>query len=273
MTLLIIILLPLFAGAAGTLVAQRRGFSAAAWAAAVPTAASLALLAGEAPEILTGEQIIVSRPWLPSVGLNLSLRLDGLSLLFGLLILGIGLLVILYARYYLPPEDRIGRLYALLMLFTTAMLGIVFSENALLLLMFWELTSLSSFLLIGFWTHSPLARQGARMAFAVTGGGGLALLGGLLLMGNIAGSFELSAWFAARDAIRNHPQFNIALALILLGAFTKSAQFPFHFWLPAAMAAPTPVSAFLHSATMVKAGCFYSRGSIHCLAGTSCSST
>ncbi len=256
MTLLIIILLPLFAGAAGTLVAQRRGFSAAAWAAAVPTAASLALLAGEAPEILTGEQIIVSRPWLPSVGLNLSLRLDGLSLLFGLLILGIGLLVILYARYYLPPEDRIGRLYALLMLFTTAMLGIVFSENALLLLMFWELTSLSSFLLIGFWTHSPLARQGARMAFAVTGGGGLALLGGLLLMGNIAGSFELSAWFAARDAIRNHPQFNIALALILLGAFTKSAQFPFHFWLPAAMAAPTPVSAFLHSATMVKAGVF-----------------
>ncbi|HET6674728.1 MAG TPA: monovalent cation/H+ antiporter subunit A [Nitrospiraceae bacterium] len=256
MTLLIIILLPFFAGAAGTLMAQRRGFSAAAWAAAVPTAASLALLAGEVPEILTGEHIIVSWPWLPSVGLNLSLRLDGLSLLFGLLILGIGLLVILYTRYYLSPEDRIGRLYALLMLFTTAMLGIVFSENALLLLMFWELTSLSSFLLIGFWTHSPLARQGARMAFAVTGGGGLALLGGLLLIGNIAGSFELSAWFAARDAIRNHPQFNIALALILLGAFTKSAQFPFHFWLPAAMAAPTPVSAFLHSATMVKAGVF-----------------
>jgi multicomponent K+:H+ antiporter subunit A len=135
-------------------------------------------------------------------------------------------------------------------------LGIVFSENALLLLMFWELTSLSSFLLIGFWTHSPLARQGARMAFAVTGGGGLALLGGLLLVGNIAGSFEFSDWFAAREAIRNHPHFNVALALILLGAFTKSAQFPFHFWLPAAMAAPTPVSAYLHSATMVKAGVF-----------------
>jgi multicomponent K+:H+ antiporter subunit A len=256
MTLPIIILLPFLAGAAGTLIAQRRGFSAAAWAAAAPVAMSLALLTGEMPEILTGEQFIVSRPWLPQVGLNLSFRLDGLTLLFGLLILGIGLLVILYARYYLSPGDRIGRLYALLMLFMTAMLGIVFSENALLLLMFWELTSLSSFLLIGFWTHSPLARQGARMAFAVTGGGGLALLGGLLLVGNIAGSFEFSDWFAAREAIRNHPHFNVALALILLGAFTKSAQFPFHFWLPAAMAAPTPVSAYLHSATMVKAGVF-----------------
>lgn len=256
MTLPIIILLPFLAGAAGALLAQRRGFTAAAWAAAAPVAASLALLVREAPEILAGGQFIASRPWLPQLGLNLSFRLDGLSLLFGLLILGIGLLVILYARYYLSPEDRIGRLYALLMLFMTAMLGIVFSENALLLLMFWELTSLSSFLLIGFWTDSPLARQGARMAFAVTGGGGLALLGGLLLVGDIAGSFEFSAWFAAREAIRNHPRFNVALGLILLGAFTKSAQFPFHFWLPAAMAAPTPVSAYLHSATMVKAGVF-----------------
>jgi multicomponent K+:H+ antiporter subunit A len=256
MTLPIIILLPFLAGAAGALLAQRRGFSAAAWAAAVPTAASLALLAGEAPAILAGEQFIVTWRWLPDLGLNLSFRLDGLGLFFALLILGIGLLIILYARYYLSPEDRIGRLYALLMLFMTAMLGIVLSENVLLLVMFWELTSLSSFLLIGFWTDSPLARQGARMAFAVTGGGGLALLAGLLLIGNIAGSFELSTWFAAREAIRDHPHFNVALALILLGAFTKSAQFPFHFWLPTAMAAPTPVSAYLHSATMVKAGVF-----------------
>ena len=271
MTLPIIILLPFLAGAAGALLAQRRGFSAAAWAAAVPTAASLALLAGEAPAILAGEQFIVTWRWLPDLGLNLSFRLDGLGLFFALLILGIGLLIILYARYYLSPEDRIGRLYALLMLFMTAMLGIVLSENVLLLVMFWELTSLSSFLLIGFWTDSPLARQGARMAFAVTGGGGLALLAGLLLIGNIAGSFELSTWFAAREAIRDHPHFNVALALILLGAFTKSAQFPFHFWLPTAMAAPTPVSAYLHSATMVKAGVFLLRGSIPCWAGTSCS--
>jgi len=256
MTLPIIILLPLLAGAAGTLLLQRRGFSAAAWAAAVPTTASLALLVRHAPAILAGEQVIASWPWLPELGLNLSFKLDGLGFLFSLLILGIGLLIILYARYYLSEQDRIGRLYALLMCFMAAMLGIVLSENVLLLVVFWELTSLVSFLLIGFWTHSPLARQGARMAFAVTGGGGLALLAGVLLVGNIAGSFELADWFAAGDAIRGHAHFNLALALILLGVFTKSAQFPFHFWLPAAMAAPTPVSAYLHSATMVKAGVF-----------------
>lgn len=255
MTLLIIILLPLLAAAA-TLLTQRRGFTAAAWAAALPAAASLALLASEVPEVLAGEKLLIRWPWLPDLGFNLSFRLDGLGLFFALLILGIGLLVILYTRYYLAPEDRIGRLYVLLMLFMTAMLGIVLSENMLLLVMFWELTSLISFLLIGFWTHSPLARQGARMAFAVTSAGGLALLAGVLLIGNIAGSFELTSWFSAREAIRNHPYFNVALVLILLGAFTKSAQFPFHFWLPAAMAAPTPVSAYLHSATMVKAGVF-----------------
>jgi len=255
MILPILILLPLLAAGA-TLIAQRRGFAAAAWAAAMPVAASLALLVGEAPEVLTGEKLLISWPWLPDLGFNLSFRLDGLGLLFALLILGIGLLVILYARYYLAPEDRIGRLYALLMLFMTAMLGIVLSENVLLLVMFWELTSLASFLLIAFWSSRPLARQGARMAFAVTSAGGLALLAGVLLIGNIAGSFELSAWFSARDAIRGHASFNVALVLILLGAFTKSAQFPFHFWLPAAMAAPTPVSAYLHSATMVKVGVF-----------------
>jgi multicomponent K+:H+ antiporter subunit A len=256
MILPVIILLPFVAGTAATLLAQRRGFSAAAWAAAVPVAVSLGLLGGTIPEILTGEQISMSWLWLPAAGLNLSFRLDGLGLLFGLLILGIGLLVILYARYYLSPQDRIGRFYAMLMLFMTAMLGIVLSENALLLVMFWELTSLSSFLLIAFWTDSPLARQGARMAFAVTGGGGLALLAGILVIGNIAGTFELSAWFSAHEAIREHPHFSVAIGLVLLGAFTKSAQFPFHFWLPAAMAAPTPVSAYLHSATMVKAGVF-----------------
>ena len=255
MILPVIILLPLLAAAAA-LLAQRRGFTAAAWAAALPVGASLALLAAEVPEVLVGERLLISRPWLPQLGFNLSFRLDGLGLLFALLILGIGLLVILYARYYMAPEDRIGRLYALLMFFMSAMLGIVLSENMLLLVVFWELTSLISFLLIGFWTHIPLARQGARMAFAVTSAGGLALLAGVLLIGNVAGSFELSAWFSARDTIRSHPSFNVALVLILLGVFTKSAQFPFHFWLPAAMAAPTPVSAYLHSATMVKAGVF-----------------
>src|SRR5690606_23242371 len=137
-----------------------------------------------------------------------------------------------------------------------SMLGVVLSENLLLMLMFWELTSLSSFLLIGFWKHKVDARIGARMSLAVTGGGGLALLAGILLIGHVVGSFELSVVLAAGDQLRAHALYPLALILVLLGVFTKSAQFPFHFWLPHAMAAPTPVSAYLHSATMVKAGVF-----------------
>ena len=137
-----------------------------------------------------------------------------------------------------------------------SMLGVVLSENLLLMLVFWELTSLSSFLLIGFWSHRSDARRGARMALAVTGGGGLALLAGILLIGQVVGSFELSDVLAARQVLQASALFPLILVLVLLGVFTKSAQFPFHFWLPHAMAAPTPVSAYLHSATMVKAGVF-----------------
>jgi multicomponent K+:H+ antiporter subunit A len=256
MTLALVILLPLLAGTVLALAAARRSRGAAAWAVAGVTAASLALVLREAPAVIAGRTLIASWEWLPALGLNLSLRLDGLGLLFALLILGIGLLIILYARYYLSDSDPAGKFYALLMLFMAAMLGIVLTENLLLLIVFWELTSLSSFLLIGYWSHSAEARQGARMALAVTGGGGLALLAGVLLIGDIAGSYELSAVLAARDAIHDHPHYTLALVLVLLGVFTKSAQFPFHFWLPEAMAAPTPVSAYLHSATMVKAGVF-----------------
>ena len=142
------------------------------------------------------------------------------------------------------------------MLFQGAMLGIALSGNVLLLLVFWELTSLSSFLLIGYWSHLPEARRGARMALVVTALGGLAMIAGMLILGRIAGSFELADILASGDAIKASPLYTPALVLILLGAFTKSAQFPFHFWLPHAMAAPTPVSAYLHSATMVKAGIF-----------------
>jgi multicomponent K+:H+ antiporter subunit A len=149
-----------------------------------------------------------------------------------------------------------GRFFAFLLLFMGAMLGVVLSENLLLMLMFWELTSLSSFLLIGFWGTRSDARKGARMALAVTGGGGLALFAGILLIGHIVGSYELTQVLAAGDLIRAHALYPLALILVLLGVFTKSAQFPFHFWLPHAMAAPTPVSAYLHSATMVKAGVF-----------------
>jgi multicomponent K+:H+ antiporter subunit A len=194
--------------------------------------------------------------WLPQLGLSASFFLDGLGLLFAAMILGVGLLITLYARFYLSGEDPMGQFYTYLLLFQGAMLGIVLSDNILLLLIFWELTSLSSFLLIGYWKHLPEGRQGARMALAVTGAGGLAMIGGMLILGNIAGSYNLTDILQAG---RGDPRLRLvpaALILILLGAFTKSAQFPFHFWLPHAMAAPTPVSAYLHSATMVKAGVF-----------------
>lgn len=255
MNLLWIVLVPL-AGCWLPALAGRFGRLWSAWAAGALTALALAWLLATAPAVFAGETLRVSWPWLPAAGLHFSLRLDGLAFLFALLILGIGLLIILYARYYLSARDPMGRFYAMLMLFMGAMLGIVLAENLLLLLVFWELTSLSSFLLIGYWHHRADSRQGARMALAITGGGGLALLAGLLLLGQIVGSYELSDVLAARDAIHASPLYLPMLLLVLVGAFTKSAQFPFHFWLPAAMAAPTPVSAYLHSAAMVKAGVF-----------------
>jgi multicomponent K+:H+ antiporter subunit A len=207
------------------------------------------------PAVLAGEVVTTGVNWLPSLGLNVNLMLDGLGFFFALLILGIGLLIITYARFYLAREDNMGEFFTYFLLFQGAMVGIVLSDNILLLLIFWELTSLSSFLLIGYWKHLPEGRQGARMALTVTGMGGLALIGGMLILGNIAGSYDLSVILQNREVIQD-PLYLPALLLILLGCFTKSAQFPFHFWLPHAMAAPTPVSAYLHSATMVKAGIF-----------------
>ncbi|MEC7119983.1 MAG: monovalent cation/H+ antiporter subunit A, partial [Pseudomonadota bacterium] len=160
------------------------------------------------------------------------------------------------AHYYLSVRDSVAKFYSLMMLFMSAMLGIVLSDNLLLLIIFWELTSISSFLLVGYWSHKPEARSGARMALTVTGGGGLAMLAGFILIGEIAGTYEISQLTAQAAMIQAHAWFTPALLLILLGCFTKSAQFPFHFWLPDAMAAPTPVSGYLHSATMVKAGVF-----------------
>ncbi|WP_394238880.1 monovalent cation/H+ antiporter subunit A [Pseudomonas anguilliseptica] len=255
MTLALIIALP-FLGIFLPLLAERLGRSACAAAAGVAPLTALVVLLSQQSAVFAGELLKVKLEWLPALGLNLSLRLDGLGFLFALLILGIGLLVILYARYYLSKKEPMGRFFAFLLLFMGAMIGVVLSENLLLMLMFWELTSLSSFLLIGFWGARSDARKGARMALAVTGGGGLALFAGILLIGHIAGSFELSQVLAAGYAIRAHELYPLALILVLLGVFTKSAQFPFHFWLPHAMAAPTPVSAYLHSATMVKAGVF-----------------
>ncbi|WP_043311811.1 monovalent cation/H+ antiporter subunit A [Pseudomonas sp. ML96] len=267
MELLLIVGLP-FLGALLPLLFERRGRLASSLATAVAPLLGLGLLLWQAPRVFAGELLVVSQPWLSQLGFNLSLRLDGLSFLFALLILGIGLLVILYARYYLSEREAIGRFFAYLLLFMGAMLGLVLSENLLLMLTFWELTSLTSFLLIGFWGKRSDARKGARMALAVTGGGGLALLAGILLIGHIVGSFELSVVLAAGELIRAHALYPVALILVLLGAFTKSAQFPFHFWLPHAMAAPTPVSAYLHSATMVKVGVFLLARMYPALAGS-----
>ncbi|WP_159821095.1 monovalent cation/H+ antiporter subunit A [Colwellia sp. 20A7] len=220
------------------------------------------------PAVFSGEEIRQTISWIPLLGIDIAFRLDGLSLLFIFMILGIGILVIFYTRYYLSSKDSMPKLYAYLMLFMTAMLGIVMSNNVIQLWFFWELTSISSFLLISYWWQKSEARKGAIMALTITGGGGLALLAGLLLLGNIVGSFNLDVILASREIIQAHDWYEVALILVLLGAFTKSAQFPFHFWLPHAMAAPTPVSAYLHSATMVKAGIFLLARFYPVLAGT-----
>lgn len=230
--------------------------TACATATAVLPAVALVIVLFNAPAVFSGATLVESYIWVEQLGLEVAFRLDSYALLFTLLILGIGLLIILYARYYLSAKDNMGRFYSYLILFMTAMLGIVLSENLLQLWGFWELTSISSFLLISFWSENSDARKGARMALTVTGMGGLALLAGILLLGDTLGTYNLTEILARGDEIRESARYPFILVLILIGAFTKSAQFPFHFWLPHAMAAPTPVSAYLHSATMVKAGIF-----------------
>ena len=267
MFLPLVILIPLAGAWLPAALSRAFGVDPARTAGALVIAA-LAIVLAQAGAVLDGATFVQSWPWIPSLGLNASFRLDGFALLFALLILVIGVLVVLYARYYLAPEDSKERFYGLLLLFMGAMLGVVLSENLLLLVTFWELTSLSSFLLIGFWRHEADARRGARLALMITGAGGLALLAGVLLLGHVVGSFELTQVLASGALIKAHPLYETILVLVLLGAFTKSAQFPFHFWLPHAMAAPTPVSAYLHSATMVKAGIFLLGRLFPALAGT-----
>jgi multicomponent K+:H+ antiporter subunit A len=228
----------------------------AAWLAGATALAALAIVLTAAPAVFGGQILRDGAPWLAELGLNFGFRMDGLAWMFALLITGIGSLIVLYAAYYLAKEDPAPRFFMFLMLFMGAMIGAVTADNLILLVVFWELTSLASFLLIGYWSHRDDAREGAKMALAITGLGGLALLGGVLLIGNIVGSYQLDEVLRAGDRIVAHPLYEVALVLVLLGCFTKSAQFPFHFWLPHAMAAPTPVSAYLHSATMVKLGVF-----------------
>jgi len=253
MTLLWLALLPWLAAPVVLALPGRRS---AALVAGCVALAGVGLLLAMAPAVLGGAVPNWRVDWLPQLGLGYGFRLDGLAWLFALLITGIGALVVLYGAWYLDSKDPAPRFFAFLLLFMGAMLGVVLADNLLLLVLFWELTSLSSFLLIGYWHDRADARQGARMALTLTGAGGLCLLAGVLLIGHIVGSYQLDVVLGTREALQAHPLFPVALMLVLLGAFTKSAQFPFHFWLPHAMAAPTPVSAYLHSATMVKAGVF-----------------
>ena len=252
----IIILLPLVLGT--ILIPWLKQFSrgATAFGAIAVSLSSLTLLLTQAKAVFNGQVILETWHWLPQLGLNLSFRLDALGLLFALLITGIGTLIFIYAYYYLSPKNSLSKLYTLLMLFMAAMLGISLSNNLMLLLVFWELTSISSFLLVGYWSNYEAAQRGSRMALTITGMGGLCMLGGFILLGQITGTYEIDQILTMSGLIQSHALFVPMLLLILMGAFTKSAQFPFHFWLPNAMAAPTPVSAYLHSATMVKAGIF-----------------
>ena len=228
----------------------------------------VALTISAFPSVENGSVLLAEARWLPSLGLNLQIRLDGLSWIFAFLVLAIGLLVVIYAHYYMSPRDPVPRFFSFFLAFMGSMLGLVLSGNLIQLAFFWELTSLFSFLLIGYWHHNEKARSSARMALIVTAAGGVSLLIGVLLLGKVAGSYEIDAVIAAADRIRASEYYTPALIFVLIGAFTKSAQFPFHFWLPHAMAAPTPVSAYLHSATMVKAGIFVLIRLFPVLAGT-----
>ncbi len=208
------------------------------------------------PAVAQGETFLLQHTWFPSMDVNVNFLIDGLSLTFAFIISGIGAIVVYYASGYLAGHKKLARFYGYLLFFMTSMLGVVLSDNIFALFIFWELTSISSYLLIGFNHEAERSRYAALQALLVTGGGGLAMLAGLLMMGHIGGSYSVSELFNQSSAIVGHHLYIPIIILILLGAFTKSAQWPFHFWLPNAMEAPTPVSAYLHSATMVKAGVF-----------------
>lgn len=209
------------------------------------------------PEISHGNTIKVNLPWFPTYDINLTFYLDGLSLVFGLLIAGIGTLVILYSIYYMSKlKEALHNFYVYLLLFMGAMLGLVFSDNILVLYVFWELTSISSFLLIAYWYEREKSRYGAQKSMLITIFGGLAMLAGFIMLSIMTDTYSIQEMISRLDTITAHSLFLPAMVLILIGAFTKSAQFPFSIWLPDAMEAPTPISAYLHSATMVKAGIY-----------------
>jgi len=267
MTLFLLLFLP-FVGSVIAAFLPSNVHRLEAWLAGGVALGCVALLLWQLPLILDGHVIKLTLEWIPAMEIDFTLRLDGYAWLFALIIAGMGGLIVLYARYYMSPQDPVPRFFSFFLLFMGAMLGVVLSGNLIQLVIFWELTSLSSFMLIAYWHHRLDARRGARMSLIITGTGGFCLLAGVLVLGKVVGSYDLDAVLAAGAMVRTHPYYPVILVLIALGALTKSAQFPFHIWLPNAMAAPTPVSAYLHSATMVKAGVFLLARFWPVLAGT-----
>jgi multicomponent Na+:H+ antiporter subunit A len=228
----------------------------AGWLLALGPLAITVYFTAQAARIADGETISTSLRWIPSLGVDLAFYLDGLSLVFAIIISAIGTLIVLYASAYLAGDPLEGRFYFYLLFFMASMLGVVLANNLITLFVFWELTSISSYLLIGFKHDKAASRAAALQALLVTGAGGLAMLVGLVLMGQVTGSQTISDLLTQGDVVRGSGLYTPILLLVLLGACAKSAQVPFHFWLPNAMEAPTPVSAYLHSATMVKAGVY-----------------
>jgi multicomponent Na+:H+ antiporter subunit A len=255
MITLLCLFLPFIAAAAAPAVTRALGHRAA-WILALAPAAAFLYFASDLPKIAAGEVVTGGYAWVPSLNLSFSWFIDGLSLTFALLITGIGTLIVLYAGGYMKGHPHQGRFFSFILLFMGAMLGLVLSDSFLMLFVYWELTSITSFLLIGFEHERPAARRAALQALVITGGGGLCLLAGLVFLWNISGVTQLSLLVHLGDGLRASPFYLATLLLVLGGCFTKSAQFPFHAWLPNAMEAPTPVSAYLHSATMVKAGVY-----------------
>ena len=248
--MLLVLLAHAVVAVSAPLVGRRLGARSVWWAALAP-AIAFAWLLVEAPQVLDGDVVVSRASWLPALGLEITLRLDGFALLVGLLVAGIGVLVVLYTGSYVEDAAQVGKLAGLLVAFAGSMLGLVLADNLYLLFMFWELTSVTSFLLIGFEHQKGAARGAALQALLVTGAGGLALLGGFVLLGQAADTSSLARLL---ESAPHGATVTAGLVLVIVGAATKSAQFPFHFWLPAAMVAPAPVSAYLHSATMVTAG-------------------
>src|SRR5690606_37447850 len=223
--LLFLLLLP-FAGSVAASLLPSNARNAEAWLSGLISVTAFAITAFLYPSVKNGGVVRREAEWLPELGVNFTLRMDGFGWMFSVLITGIGLLVVIYARYYMSPKDPVPRFFSSLLAFMGAMQGLVISGNLIVLAIFWELTSIVSFLLIGYWHHNQAARDGARMALTITGIGGLALLVGLMLIGHIVGSYDLDVVLASGDLIRNHDLYLPALLLILLGALTKSAQFP-----------------------------------------------